>query len=200
MVPVSVFLDPAAEHEGGALLVNKRELARRVLKCSLPTLNELIERYPDFPVTRPGSNGVEYQFDASAVVAFLSDRREQENREAAQRNDLFSHFSLPIDDIAPEEARGLSPAQRQSLARARLAERKLAMESGLLLPAAETRQVAQVAFGRLGKMLDGLPSQLGREFNLPEEVVRSMRARLDDFRRQAVGEIHEFLMRDSEGA
>jgi len=182
------------------LHVNKRELARRILSCSLPTLNDLIERYNDFPVLERGSNGVEWKFDANAVVEFLARKREEERRQSEERSDLFRQFSLPIDEIAPDEARGLSPTQRGQLAKARLAERKLAIESGLLLQAAETRQVIQVALARLGKSLDGLPTQLGREFNLPEEVVRSMRGRLDDFRRGTVAELRGFLMQDAAAA
>src|SRR5690242_3110714 len=104
----------------GRLIVNKRELARRVLDCSLPTLNELIERYPDFPVERRGSNGVEWLFDADRVVDFLRAKREAEARASEERNALFAQFRLPIDEVAPEGADELSPAQRAALAKARL--------------------------------------------------------------------------------
>src|SRR5690348_9520844 len=129
----------------GRLIVNKRELARRVLECSLPTLNELIERYPDFPVERRGSNGVEWEVDADRVIEFLRSKREIEARASEERNTLFAQFKLPIDDVAPEGAGELSPSQRASLARARLAERKLALEAGMLVPVTDVRQALQVA-------------------------------------------------------
>jgi hypothetical protein len=54
------------------LLVNKRELARRVLGCSLPTVNDLIDGHADFPIVTRGAPGVEWQFDAAAVTEFLA--------------------------------------------------------------------------------------------------------------------------------
>lgn len=178
------------------LVVNKRELARRILECSLPTLNELIERYPDFPIERKGSNGVEWEFDADGVVAFLAAKREAEARASDERNTLFAQFKLPIDEVAGEGAAELSPAQRAQLATARLKERKLAVEAGMLVSVAEVRQSLHVALARFGKFLDVLPKQVGTQHNLPEEVQRSMRGRLDDERRRFVAEIQAFLEQD----
>lgn len=178
------------------LIVNKRELARQILKCSLPTLNDLIERYPDFPVELRGSNGVEWQFDAARVTKFLEDQREAEQRDSVARSELFKQFSLPIDEIAGDEAAGMSPTQRAALARARMAERKLALESGFLLQAAETRQALQTTLARFGKFLDGLPAELGRQFGLPDDVTVAMRSRIDEQRRQIVRELQAFLTQD----
>jgi phage terminase Nu1 subunit (DNA packaging protein) len=178
------------------LLVNKRELARQVLKCSLPTVNDLIERYPDFPIEHRGSNGVEWQFDAAAVVAFLGGKREAESRDSAARAELFRQFTLPIDSVAGDEAKGLIPSQRAALARARIAERKLAVESGFLLETSETRQVLQSAIARLARFLDGLPGEIGRQFNLPDEISAAMRSRIDERREQFVADLQAFLSQD----
>ncbi|HZL59173.1 MAG TPA: hypothetical protein VFC38_05690 [Stellaceae bacterium] len=58
--------DRAAEHDEqrAPITVNKGELAR-ILTCSLPTIEALINRYPDMPILQRGSNGVEWQFDAA---------------------------------------------------------------------------------------------------------------------------------------
>lgn len=182
----------AVAADAGRLTVNKRELAK-LLKCSLPTLNELIDRYPDFPVVKRGSNGVEWEFDAQEVIDFLRMKEEAENRAAAERASLFKQFSLPIDAAAPEGAGDLSPSARRSLAEARLKERRLAIETGMLAEVPALRQNQTLVIGRLGRFFDNLPQQLAREFNLPEEVMRSMRKRLDDQRRGFVAEIDDLM-------
>lgn len=176
-----------------AVFVNKQELARRILRCSLPTLDALLERYPDFPVEQKGSNGVAWQFDAEKVTEFLQSRRELEAREAEAKQDVFRQFSLPIDEIAPEEAKGLSPRQRAELARARLLERKEAIETGRLVLADAVAGSLQRALAVLGRQLDSLPGQLGRAHGLPDEVVRAARATLEEWRRNLVHEIRALL-------
>jgi len=188
----------------GRVLVNKRELAKRILKCSLPTLTDLIDRYEDFPIEQRGANGIEYMFDAELVVEFLRGKREEETRltaeAAAERAEYFKQFSLPIDDIAPEEARGLTPTQRQALAKARLIERKLALESSLLVSMAELRQDLTIPMQMLGKFLDTLPTQVGADLNLPEEAQRAMRSRIDEARRAFVREVERRMQsKDADG-
>lgn len=188
------MLEPAVEP--GKLTVNKRELAK-LIECSLPTLNELIDRYADFPVAKRGSNGVEWEFDAQAVIEFLGEKKDAETRAATERANLFKQFSLPIDAQAPEGSTELSPTQRKAIAEARIKERRLAIETGLLADVPQLRQNQTLVIARLGRFFDNLPPQLAREFNLPEEVMRAMRKRLDDQRRSFVAEIDELM---SQGA
>lgn len=194
MPSVSVALD---NRGGERLLVNKRELARQILNCSLPTLNDLIDRYPDFPVETRGSNGIEWQFDAHAVVEFLQGKREADQRDSAARAELFRQFTLPIDDVAGEEAKSLAPSQRLALARTRIVENKLAREAGLLVPTSEVRQNLAPALTRLMRFVDGLPRAIGSRFNLPEEVVAAMRNQLDDQRRELVAELDRAFEADA---
>ncbi|MDR3438963.1 hypothetical protein [Telmatospirillum sp.] len=175
------------------VLVNKRELATKILKCSLPTLSALMERYPDFPVHQRGANGVEWLFDAVAVSEFLEKIREDERRAAETRSEFFNQFSLPIDAPEFEGQKELTPTQRASLAKARLAERKLAVESGMLISKAEMRQTLTGALGKLGRFLETLPGQVARQHGLPEEVARSMSAAIDEQRRVFVKEMQEAL-------
>lgn len=186
-------MSAAPAEQAERLTVNKRELAARILKCSLPTLDRLLEDYRDFPVIARGSNGVEWEFDPEAVQEFLRQQRAAEERAEEQRKDLFKQFSLPIDDIAADDAVNLTPAQRNQLARARLVEQKLARESGFLISTAELRPKLMVAFERLAKQLDALPDQIAREFGLPEEVTRRMRASMNDSRRALVQDIQQAL-------
>lgn len=187
------------DESSGRLIVNKRELARQILECSLPTLDALIERFPDFPIERGGTHGVEYAFDAAAVTEFLQGKRDEDKRAAAQRKELFSQFSLPIDAIAGEEAAVLSPSQRAALAKARLVEHRLAVESGLLLHATDVRQVLRTAVSALGRFVDTLPGQLGRRHNLPDEVVRALRDQMDEARRLFVRDLRALLEGSGKG-
>ena len=175
------------------LLVNKRELATQILKCSLPTVASLMDKYPDFPVHQRGDNGVEWLFDVVKVTEFLEQKREEEKRATEARSDLFRQFSLPIDSETAPGATELSPTQRMAMAKARLAERKLALETGMLVSKAEMRQVLTGAMAKLGRFLDTLPGQVARHHALPEEVARSMRSLIDEQRRVFVKEIQEAL-------
>lgn len=55
-------------------ILNKRELAHR-LGISVPTLDQLLLRNPDFPVLTRGGNGRQWQFDGDAVAAFTEAKR-----------------------------------------------------------------------------------------------------------------------------
>lgn len=176
------------------LFVNKRELAK-LLRCSIPTLDKLIDDNADFPVEHRGSNGVEWQFDADTVCQFIQAKRTAEAQQYKERSELFGQISLPIED-APAGGGALTPTQRMNLARARMAERKLAMESGLLVSTAEMRQVLMISIAKFGRFLDTLPAQLGRRHGLPEEVVRAARQYIDEQRRLFVKEMQEALRED----
>lgn len=172
-------------------LVNKRELAA-LLECSLPTLAALIERYPDFPVVRRGSNGVEWQFDPEAVVAFLERKREEEAAEEAKRHELLAQFRLPIDREPAPSAGGLSPQQELAAVRAMQLRQAMAREARLLVPTTDVRMELAGALAALGRFLQNLPGQLARRHNLPEAVVRDMRASIAEQQEVFVRQLREF--------
>jgi phage terminase Nu1 subunit (DNA packaging protein) len=175
------------------LLVNKSELARQVLRCSLPALNDMIDRDPNFPIVSRGSNGIEWQFDPVVVQDYLRGLREAATKAADDRQSFLAQFRLPIDEIAPDGASELSPAARKALASARMAERTLALQTGLLVPTAEVRQKLHIAFGALAKRLGSLAKQIRTEFNLPEEVERSIARRIAESQRTIVEELRPLL-------
>lgn len=72
-------------------------------------------------------------------------------------------------------------------------ETRLGERRGHLIARAEVVMVVGGAYRRLGKALETLPGQLSKEFNWPADVTRSMRDRLDDFRRQFVADNAEFI-------
>lgn len=185
---------------GDDLRVNKRELAR-ILGVSLPTMDALIDRYADLPIERRGSNGVEWQFDAAKVVAFIDGKKRAEAEQLQQRSEFLKQFTLPMDATAPEESLGaVSASQRKQIAEALRIERQLARESGLLVSTAEIRQKLAAPVAQFGRFLDNLPQQLGRRFNLPDEVVRAMRDMLDDQRRVFVRDLSAVLKQDDANA
>ena len=179
------------------LVCNKLELAER-LKCSRPTLDALLRRYPDFPVEQRGATGSAWQFKLVDVFAFLKAKKEEAVRAGAERASLFEQFRLPLDDLASPEAEGLSPQQRAALALARQREHDLALAAGQVVLAHEVAASDRTAWRNLGRFLDGLPAQLARFHNLPDAVVRSMRAQIDEERRKFVRETTADLL--AEGA
>jgi phage terminase Nu1 subunit (DNA packaging protein) len=180
------------------LTVNKRELAK-ILECSLPTLDKLIDRYADLPIEARGSNGVEWQFDPAKVVAFLKAKDAEEAHAADERRSLFEQFKLPIDEVAAAgEDAGLSPAQRAQMALARSREHELALKVGMVVPRSDSRQAFDQVIRGLGRFLDTLPTTLQRFHNLPDAVVRSIRAQIDEQRRLFVAEFRGELLAEAE--
>lgn len=82
---------------------------------------------------------------------------------------------------------------RKSAAEALLLETKVRQQAGRLVDRAEVLQLWTGAVGRLSKAFETLPNNLAREFNWSPDVVRSLRASLDDFRRAFVRDTSEFV-------
>lgn len=170
--------------------VNKRELAAHILQCSVPTLDSLLLRYGDeFPVVERGSNGVEWKFDGDEVRAFLKRKKQEAAAVSAEKAAYFAQFELGIDSIVDEKAKELTPQQRAQLASARMKERDLALQAGLLVETSEVRRCLTMFLTRLGQSLDNLPGQLARTHNLPEAVTRQLRMGIDEARRNAHREL-----------
>lgn len=169
-------------------LVNKRELAR-ILDISLPTLGEMIERHGDsFPVERRGSNGIEWQFDPEAVVAFVRAQREQDAAEAEKRAELLSQFGLPLDQAAPADQAGQKPTDILTAWRARKIHHEMAKEAGELVWKATIRQQVTNEVLALRQFLTSAPASIMRRHGIPDAVIRTvsdaMLEQLAEFRRK----------------
>ena len=171
-------------------MLNKRELAKEI-DCSLPSLNRLIERYDDFPIEEPGSNGVGYKFDAAAVSEFIETKRVAEESALEARLDLLSDLNLSPDRDIPA---GLTPSQELAKVRAVGERRKIQREDGLLIDTATLSMRLSGVFQHFSQYLDGLPDRMGRRFNLPDEVVEALRSELNDERRRLHGKLGAHLI------
>ena len=171
-----------------AATVNKDEMARR-MGVSLPTLTGMMKDNEDFPIAAGGSRGVPYAFNVADVLEWKKRKAEEARQIVADKNEFLSQFEFE----EPEETTAATPAQRLQMANAMRVERKMAMESGQLVLTASMRQAIQIALAVLGKRLDNIPGQLGREFNLPDGQQRAVKRYLDDARTALIREIKESL-------
>ena len=194
LLSLSMTSAPPAESDGrsDSVVVNKQELAD-ALRCSRPTVDALLRRYPDFPVLREGKNGEAWQFDLSAASAFLQARRAEERAGTERRSELLAQISLPIDDVTPDLDRKLKPADRLAMARARSAERDLAIKSGLLVPTSDVRVALSTAFAKLQADLRSFLRQIGRDHDWPDAVLRRHEAELADLQRGFVASAGMYL-------
>ena len=176
----------------GSTLVSKRELCT-ILRISRPTLDNWLDRNDDFPVVERGGNGKEWQFDAAAVVAYLRDKKDQEQRDAAERAERLQQFALPIDDIAAApDAASLTPQERVQYARARQIERELARDSGLLVPTADVRQALQTAIRQLADHFDSVVHQVAREEQWPPATLRKVQGKMHEGRTAFISRLRDY--------
>ena len=174
------------------MLVNKRELAR-VIQCSLPTVDRLIERHGErFPIVARGTLGREWQFDAQAVVDFLREVDREQEAAGAARDAELQQFVLPLGAVE-EETKGLKPTDLLALAKVREAQRREAREVGFLVETAEVRQALGSAFARLAVRLRSELRQAAQDHNLPDAVTRALLERVASVQRDFAANAEKFL-------
>lgn len=172
--------------------VNLEQMAD-ALRVSLPTMRKLVKRYEDFPVVARGSNGVPWQFDPAAVVAFVRDQRAAEAAANAAKDELLAQISLPLEEAVPPEERALSASDRLKNAQAMMKEDEVARQRGFLVLTSEMRQRLAPAWTELSQFLQSLPATLGRRHNLPDAVVRDMRAFISAQQRATHAKLQDLL-------
>nr|WP_244959636.1 terminase small subunit [Gluconacetobacter azotocaptans] len=171
--------------------VNKRKLAS-LLRISLPTLTNWLDRWPEFPVAAGGRNGVPYAFDPAAVFSFLAERRKEEAERDASRDEELMKLQLSFDALWPsaEPEPGMSsriPVKEQiDLARLRDLQMKQAERAGKLVNAEEVQDLFIGAVSRLSRDMGTFLRQLGRDQGWPDAMVRQAETRFADMQRQAV--------------
>lgn len=175
-------IEDASDGDGEPLFVNKGELAQKILGCSVITVNALIAKYPDFPIERRGTNGVQWRFDAAAVTKFIQEKRSTSERAGASREALFDQLRLTLDEMDTPEAAGLSPAQRLALAKAIQIEMKNGVEAGKLLKIETVEDDLHWIITNVTRFLDSLPARMGRQLGLSNDTVWALRRSLDEAR------------------
>jgi phage terminase Nu1 subunit (DNA packaging protein) len=168
--------------------VNKRELAR-ILGVSLPTIGAWLDRYPEFPVLQSGTNGREYQFDAVAVRDFMAIKDAEEERLEKEREAAIAQLGLPLEEQTEDGAGALKPRERLDHVRAISAEDKLRQERGFLVSVPAARQAMTAAVARWNRAIHARIRQDGRDFNLPDAVVRALLAGVAETQHQFVREL-----------
>jgi len=178
-----------------ALLVNLAEMAR-ALDVSLPTMRELLVRYSDFPVVQRGGTGAVWQFDPTAVIEFMTARREEDAAAEAARSEQLAQLSFGNVDLTPEGERAFSAADRLKNANAMLKEDELRKQRGFLVQTSDMRQRLTAVWTPLTQALNALPSLIGRQHNLPEAVIRDMRRYMHDQQTQLRTRMRDLLGED----
>jgi phage terminase Nu1 subunit (DNA packaging protein) len=172
------------------MVCNKRELAA-ALKCSMPTIDAWMMRWPDFPVVQRGTQGAPWAFDPAAVTAFVQARRLAEREAKRERADALAQFVLPLlgdADQAPG-AGAPSPAEQLTLARLRRIQREEAIASGRLVEAAPLAAALADVFGRLGRGLRSGLRQVMATHGVPPECAAAVEAEFAAQQRRAVARI-----------
>lgn len=181
---------------GPVTWVSKRELSKH-LGCSKPTIDALIDRYPEFPIVARGSNGLAWRFDLAAVTAFLQARRAEEARTEAARNEQLAEqlAQLTLPGLGPEpEERGYSPREKKTEIEAELLRDKLARDRGELVPAAEVSAALKAAFALLGSRLEVIVPQVAADHHLPPVVTAALVARFEVARADLVRTLQTHLL------
>lgn len=182
--------------------VHKRKMAS-LLRISLPTLTNWMDRWPDFPVAAGGRNGVAYEFDPAAVFTFLAERRKEEAEREAGRDAELMKLQLSFDGlfpaVEPDPAFSRIPVKEQiDLAKLRDLQMKQAERAGKLVNAEELSDLFVGTMSRLSRDISTFIRQLGREQGWPDVQVRQAETRLADMQRQAVAAAMKSLEPETE--
>ena len=165
-----------------------------VLGVSLPTMREYIKRWPDLPVIERGGQGAAWQFDAPAVAAFVKAREDEEKEAREQRNASLAQMSLPDDLFAADpQTAGMSATDLGKYYRALREGDELAKSRRLTISIGEGRQHLEPAWAFLSQEMRAVPGIIGREFNLPHDLVRAWTRRVNEILRQTHPKFGIFL-------
>jgi len=181
-----------------AILCNLEEMAAK-LDISLPTMRGLT-KLDGFPIVERGRNGVPWQLDPDAVIAFVRDRRTQEAAGRLARSEALAQITLPEELLTPPEQVGLSNLDRLRIAQAQRVEMATAREARHLVLKTELRQELRAAWSALMQGIVAMPGAMARRHNLPAAVVADMRRYVEQQLRSTHATLGELLPADAEPA
>jgi len=178
------------------ILCNLDEMAEK-LDISLPTMRGLT-KLDGFPIVERGRNGVPWQLNPDAVIAFVRDRRAQEAAGRLARSEALAQITLPDELLTPPELANLSTLDRYRVAQANRVELATAREAGHLVLKTDLRQQLRGAWASLMQGLLAMPSSMGRRHNLPAAVVADMRRYVEQQLRVTHGSMADLLPPEAE--
>ena len=171
------------------LIVNKSEL-RRILGCSLPTLDRWITQYPDFPVLQRGNQGGAWSFNADEVISFLAAKDRSMTDAAKERAQQMHQLAQVGHNGGPDLLDGApmvsKPSEMLALVRLRKAEREEAQACGHLVEAEPLRQVLEEVLGVWRRTQKAWLSQAGSHLGLTDAQIDGLGIGLADCQRDLV--------------
>jgi hypothetical protein len=148
------------------------------------TLRRLIKDNPDFPA-KPGTNGVAYEIDVAAAIAWLKAR--DERRVAAEREHAEAVKQLGLELLGEKAAtdieRAVTPGERRELLEEEFYAIKVAEKRGELIRKAEIEAAIADVLVRDAQRRATFMARLGKRVDLTREVIAAGEALMDADRR-----------------
>lgn len=160
--------------------VNLKELAT-ALQVSLPTMQRLIETYPELPILERGGLGKSWRFELEAAVQFFVDRRAEEEAADAAKNAALAQLILPLKRIDKDGAE-ISLDDQLKAVRLRKALQDEQVAAGFLVPTAEIRAALEKVFRQHGQIMKTMINRVCSTHNLPEPVRRALEREVNEAR------------------
>lgn len=197
-------------------VIGKAALAD-ALGWTRPKLDRRLDSDGSFPILKRGTRAGGWEFDLTAVRAYLSGESASSRRPAPKaaaraasaapadnpRPDaryvvLPPASSVPPPGVEPVAHSGEQSArQRRDMVQAEILEDKLRRDRGELVQAEVMRQVITKMLVHLGKGMDRLADQVVEKLGLPEESAEAIRDLTDDLRTTMVDELKVLLGPDA---
>jgi phage terminase Nu1 subunit (DNA packaging protein) len=176
-----------------ARIVSLGELAV-VVDLTEPTLRKLIKENRDFPVLSFGRNGVAYEFDATAVAAWIAAREATINEAQRARSDEVQQFRLDLlgaDSASAQAKEGLSPSERKQLMEEELVAIKLAERKGDLIRKASVDAAIEAVIVKDAQRRGSFAARLSKRIELPREIIAAVEVLMDLDRKAFARELVE---------
>ena len=173
--------------------VNKSELAR-VLCVSVKTLGAMIDRYGgEFPIAKPGSHGVDYEFRIHDVMLFLSRKMAEVRQATCLQAKMVEELAISPDFFGTSDLPGLSGHQQLALARARREQREVERLESRLVQRDDLIETMEIVFDVLISQVDWLLDDLPQRFDLIGEKEKYVRKQVEDILPQMADILFERL-------
>ncbi|WP_321896025.1 hypothetical protein [Paraburkholderia heleia] len=193
-------------------VIGKAALAD-ALGWTRPKLDRRLDSDESFPIAKRGTRAGGWEFDLSAVKAYLAGgasaaRARAPAQTAAAAPDanpypgakytVLPPSAVPPPGVEPVMHSGEQTArQRRDQVQAEILEDKLRRDRGELVQAEVMRQVITKMLVHLGKGMDRLADQVVEKLGLPEENADAIRELTDDLRTTMVDELKVLMGPDA---